>query len=124
MERNGVPVLERSIAPDTVAAALREAGCAIVENLVPVETMERVEAEARPWLDATPTGPDEFSGHRTRRTGSLIARVPSFRPVAIHPMVTGLLDPSLGDHATNYQLHLTQLIAIVPLEPSQLTHLD
>ena len=124
MERNGVPVLERSIAPDTVAAALREAGCAIVENLVPVETMERVEAEARPWLDATPTGPDEFSGHRTRRTGSLIARVPSFRPLAIHPMVTGVLDQALGDHATNYQLHLTQVIAIGPGEPAQLIHRD
>src|SRR5437899_4895725 len=124
MERNGVPVLERSTAPDTVAAALREAGCAIVENLVPVETMERVEAEARPWLDATPTGPDDFSGHRTRRTGSLIARVPSFRPLAMHPMVTGVLDEVLGDHATNYQLHLTQVIEIGPGEPAQLVHRD
>src|SRR5438552_14981025 len=124
MERNGVPVLERSTDPDTVAVALREAGCAIVENLLPVETMERVEAEARPWLDATPTGPDDFSGHRTRRTGSLIARVPSFRPLAIHPMVTGVLDQVLGDHATNYQLHLTQVIAIGPGEPAQLIHRD
>src|SRR5438132_5752918 len=102
MERNGVPVLERSTTPEAVAVALRETGCAVVENLVPVETMDQVEREARPWLDATPTGPDEFSGHRTRRTGSLIARVPSFRPLAMHPMVTGVLDQALGHHATNH----------------------
>src|SRR5436190_21972146 len=105
MERNGVPVLDRTATPDDVAAALREAGCAVVDELVSDDTIAQVEAEAHPFLDATPTGPDDFSGHRTRRTGSLIARVPAFRPLANHPMVTGVLDQVLGDHATNYQLH-------------------
>jgi ectoine hydroxylase-related dioxygenase (phytanoyl-CoA dioxygenase family) len=69
-------------------------------------------------------GPDDFSGHRTRRTGSMIARSPSFRPLAIHPLVTGTLDQVLGDHATSYQLHLTQVIDIGPGEPGQLVHRD
>ncbi len=69
-------------------------------------------------------GPDDFSGHRTRRTGSMIARSPSFRPLAKHPLVLGTLDQVLGDHATSYQLHLTQVIDIGPGEPGQLVHRD
>ena len=79
--------------------------------------MDQIHAELAPFIEATPMGPDDFSGHRTRRTGSLIARSPSFRPLATHPLVIGTLDQVLGDHATSYQLHLTQVIDIGPGEP-------
>ena len=36
----------------------------------------------------------------------------------------GALDRVLGDHATSYQLHLTQVIDIGPGEPAQLVHRD
>ena len=36
----------------------------------------------------------------------------------------GALDRVLGDHATSYQLHLTQMIEIGPGEPAQLVHRD
>ena len=71
-----------------------------------------------------PPGGDEFTGFRTRRTGALLARSPSFRDVAAHPLVLGVLDRVLGDHATSYQLHLTQVIEIGPGEPAQLVHRD
>jgi ectoine hydroxylase-related dioxygenase (phytanoyl-CoA dioxygenase family) len=96
----------------------------VVERLVSAETMDTVRDELTPHLDATATGPDEFTGRNTRRTGSLIARSPSFRPIAAHPLVLGTLDRVLGDHATNYQLHLTQVIDIGPGEPAQLVHRD
>ncbi len=124
MERNGVPVLDASADAETVASAVREAGCAVVDELLTAAEMDRLAEEAAPWLASTPAGPDDFSGHHTRRTGSLIARVPSFRPLATHPLVTGVLDRVLGDHATNYQLHLTQVIAIGPDEPAQMIHRD
>jgi hypothetical protein len=124
MDRNGVPVFTASAPIEAVTEAVRETGCAIVERVVPDAEMDVIEAEVDPFLGATPTGPDDFSGHRTRRTGSLIARVPSFRPLANHPTVRGVLDRVLGDHATNYQLHLTQIIAIGPDEPAQLVHRD
>jgi ectoine hydroxylase-related dioxygenase (phytanoyl-CoA dioxygenase family) len=38
--------------------------------------------------------------------------------------VLGALDRVLGDHATSYQLHLTQVIEIGPGEPAQLVHRD
>ena len=107
-----------------VAAVLAEDGCVVVERLVQPETMDAIHAEVRPHIDATTAGPDEFSGFNTRRTGSLIARSPTFRPLAAHPLVLGTLDEVLGDHTTNYQLHLTQVIDIGPGEPAQLVHRD
>jgi ectoine hydroxylase-related dioxygenase (phytanoyl-CoA dioxygenase family) len=119
-----VPHVDRSAGPDEIAALLGEFGCCVVDELVPPATMDAVEAELRPYLDATAPGPDDFSGRRTRRTGSLIARSPSFRPLANHPTVVGALDRVLGDHATTYQLHLTQVIDIAPGEPAQMVHRD
>ena len=86
--------------------------------------MEAIESELRPYLDVTAVGTDTFAGFNTRRTGSLIARSPSFRDLAAHPIVLGALDRVLGDHATSYQLHLTQVIDIGPGEPAQFVHRD
>jgi ectoine hydroxylase-related dioxygenase (phytanoyl-CoA dioxygenase family) len=120
----GVPILGREASIDEVERALRDSGCAIVDRLVAPEVMDRVDAELEPFLAATPPGGDEFSGFNTRRTGSLIARSPTFRALAAHEIVLGALDRVLGDHATTYQLHLTQVIEIGPGQPAQLIHRD
>jgi ectoine hydroxylase-related dioxygenase (phytanoyl-CoA dioxygenase family) len=119
-----VPVLPAGTSADAVAAALGEAGCAIVERLVDARVMDALAAEVAPYLDATPHGTDEFAGHRTRRTGALIARAPTSHQLAAHPLVLATLDRVLGDHATSYQLHLTQVIDIGPGEPGQMIHRD
>src|ERR1051325_11352260 len=106
-----------------VATVLTRDGCAIVDRLVPPGPLERARAELTPHLDATPFGPDEFSGRRTRRTGGLIARSTTCRDLVMHPLV---LDAVRGvlKHATSIQLHLTQVIAIGPDEPGQQIHRD
>jgi len=76
-----------------------------------------------PSLAATGTGPDDFSGRATRRTGALIARSPSSRELVMHPLVLAAAAVVLG-HATNFQLHLTQAIAIDPGQPAQPIHRD
>jgi ectoine hydroxylase-related dioxygenase (phytanoyl-CoA dioxygenase family) len=119
-----LPVLAPDASVDEVEAALREAGCAVVERLAPAEQLDRVAAELEPHLRATEPGADEFTGRNTRRTGALLARSPAFRDLAAHPLVLGALDRVLGDHATSYQLHLTQVIEIGPGEPAQLVHRD
>jgi len=119
-----VPRVDASAGLDDVETALREAGCVVVERLAPVELMDRIEDELAPYLAATPAGADEFTGLNTRRTGSLLARSHRFRELAAHPTVLGTLDRVLGDHATSYQLHLTQIIEIGPGEPAQLVHRD
>ena len=109
--------------PDEVAAMIGRDGAVIVDGVAPPALLGRIESELRPYLEATPTGPDDFSGNRTRRTGSLIARSPSCRDLVMHPLALGTARTFLG-HATNIQLHLTQAIAIGSGESAQPIHRD
>ena len=115
--------LSSDAGPDDVAAAVVRDGAVIVERVAEPALLDRVEAELRPFLDATPTGPDDFSGNLTRRTGSLIARSATSRDLVMHPLALGAARTFLG-HATNIQLHLTQAIAIGPGETAQPIHRD
>ncbi len=121
----GVPIarLSNEAGPDDVAAAVVRDGAVIVEGVADPALLERIEAELRPFLDATTTGPDDFSGQLTRRTGSLIARSPACRDLVMHPLALGAARTFLGQ-ATNIQLHLTQAIAIGPGESAQPIHRD
>jgi len=119
-----LPRLTADASIDEVEAAMRTAGCVVVERLVPEALLDEIERELAPYLAATAVGGDEFTGFNTRRTGALLARSRGFRDLAAHPLVLGALDRVLGDHATSYQLHLTQIIEIGPGEPAQLIHRD
>jgi Phytanoyl-CoA dioxygenase (PhyH) len=115
--------LPRDSAPDEVAGVMGRDGAVIVDGVAEGAQLDRIEAELRPYLDATPTGPDDFSGNLTRRTGSLIARSPTCRELVMHPLTLTVARTFLG-HATNIQLHLTQAIAIGPGETAQPIHRD
>ncbi len=106
-----------------LARALAEDGCAVIEDLVPGATMDAIASELAPWMATTPDGPDDFSGFATRRTGALLARSPTARELVMHPTILGTVGAVLA-HATSYQLHLTQLIAIGPGETAQPVHRD
>jgi hypothetical protein len=112
---------------DTTAAAVadivKEEGAVVVDGVAASDQMDSIEAELRPYLDDTPLGPDDFAGVLTRRTGSLIARSPSARQLVMHPLALGTTSEVLA-HATNFQLHLTQAIAIGPGQPAQAIHKD
>jgi hypothetical protein len=108
---------------DQLAAVLARDGAAVVDRLVLPEVMARAHAELAPWLEATGPGPDDFSGRRTRRTGGLVARSATCRELVMHPLVLGTVGAVLA-HATRFQLHLTQVIAIGPGEPAQVIHRD
>jgi hypothetical protein len=115
--------LPASASPDEICAALGDDGCVVVDNVVRPEAMDEVARELRPFAENTPLGPDDFSGRRTRRTGGLIARSPKSRELVMHPVVLGATGKML-DHATSFQLHLTQIISIGPGEPAQTIHRD
>jgi ectoine hydroxylase-related dioxygenase (phytanoyl-CoA dioxygenase family) len=115
--------LPASASADEICAALGDDGCVVVDRVVRPEVLDEVAAELRPFTEKTPFGPDDFSGHRTRRTGGLIARSPKCRELVMHPAVLGPVGKLLG-HATSFQLHLTQIISIGPGEPAQTIHRD
>ncbi|HME68318.1 MAG TPA: phytanoyl-CoA dioxygenase family protein [Myxococcota bacterium] len=108
---------------ERVAALLERDGCCVVDRMVDPALLDGMRAELGPYLAATPLGPDSFSGRRTRRTGGLIARSPQARELVQHPLVLETVKATLKG-ATNFQLHLTQVIAIGPGEPAQPIHRD
>jgi hypothetical protein len=115
--------LSSSVAADEVAAVLARDGVVVVDRLVAPEVMDRARGELDSHLSATRTGPDDFSGKHTRRTGALIVRSGTCRELVMNPLVLGTVGRVLT-HATNYQLHLTQIIAIGPGEQGQMIHRD
>jgi ectoine hydroxylase-related dioxygenase (phytanoyl-CoA dioxygenase family) len=115
--------LSRRAGPEAVAALVAADGAVIVDALASPGLMDRIEAELRPWLADTPVGPDDFSGRLTRRTGALIARSTSSRELVMHPLALATTALVLS-HATNFQLHLTQAIAIGPGQGAQPLHRD
>ncbi len=115
--------LSAAATPDDVTAVLRRDGAVVVDALVAPAVMDRVRAELAPHLAATACGPDDFTGRRTRRTGALVARSATCRDLVTHPLVLAVAAQLLA-HATSFQLHLTQVIAIGPGEPAQPIHRD
>jgi hypothetical protein len=115
--------LPGSAEPERIAEILKRDACVVVDRLIGVDVLDAVRDEMEPYVAATPPGPDGFSGRNTRRTGALIARSPTARKLITHPRVLGTVERVLG-HATNFQLHLTQMIAIGPGEPAQTIHRD
>jgi ectoine hydroxylase-related dioxygenase (phytanoyl-CoA dioxygenase family) len=111
--------------PEEVAAALARDGCCVVDHLVGSDVMDRLAQEVAPFVEAARFGRDDFSGTVTRRTGSLVARSPTFRDALVaHPLVVAATDAVLRPHAPRTQLHLTQVIDIGPGENGQMLHRD
>jgi ectoine hydroxylase-related dioxygenase (phytanoyl-CoA dioxygenase family) len=125
MEVENMPIqhLPAHTTAAVVAEIVKEEGAVVVDGMASTDLMDRIETELRPYLDATPFGPDEFTGSLTRRTGSLIARSPSARQLVMDPLALGTTSEVLA-HATNFQLHLTQAIAIGPGQQAQAIHKD
>jgi ectoine hydroxylase-related dioxygenase (phytanoyl-CoA dioxygenase family) len=109
--------------PEAVAAVLADDGVCVVDDLAPAPLLDRLHDEMRPHIEATPPGPDGFSGFQTTRTGALVARSPAARELVMHPLSLGTTKLVLS-HATSFQLHLTQIIAIGPGQPAQYIHRD
>ena len=112
-----------STAADDVAALLERDGVVVVDHLVEPSVLPAIEGELAPHVAATAPGTDDFAGRSTRRTGGLIARSPTSRRLITDPLVLATTALTLG-HATTFQLHLTQRIAIGPGETAQYIHRD
>lgn len=108
---------------DEVMHSLDENGYAIVENVLPHETVDALLSEMEPWIEATPFGPDAFAGQRTKRTGSLVARSATARDLIVHPLCKGVARQVLKS-STEFQLSQTQLISAFPGSVSQKLHKD
>lgn len=113
---------------DCSAAEINEAmardGACIVENLLSAEELAAIDADSAPWIEQSRLGGDDFVGRQTKRTGALIARCPTTRPVITHPLILEAANLLLGPYCERIQLHLTQTIDIFPGQEAQILHRD
>jgi ectoine hydroxylase-related dioxygenase (phytanoyl-CoA dioxygenase family) len=109
--------------PADISAFLSKHGYAIVDDVVGADVLDRFAEEIAPWVEGSDAGRDEYDGQFTHRTGSLIERSPAARTLVMHPTAVDTVAHVLG-HATTVQLHLTQLISVVPGETKQKPHRD
>lgn len=107
-----------------VMAVLRRDGAVIIDRLVDAGTMAATRAEVMPWVEATPPGRDSFTGHRTTRTGALVARSPRVRDLILDPLIRACADDLLLPFCERWQLHLSQVIRIMPGQAAQAIHRD
>jgi hypothetical protein len=115
--------LSASATPKQVAGVLARDACVVIDRVATPETMKRLREELDSYIESVGSGPDEFSGRNTRRIGGLIARSETARELVESPVVLGSVREVLS-HARNFQLHLTQVIAIGPGETAQAIHRD
>ncbi len=109
---------------DEILEAFRRDGACIIADAMPKQLLERVNGETAAWIERTPMGRDAFTGFNTSRTGALVARSPACREVVMHQRVLELANSFLLPFAERIQLHLTQIIRIMPEQGAQPLHRD
>lgn len=116
--------LPANASADAIMAVLDRDGALILDNLIDAAAVDALAAELKPYIDATQPGRDGFSGFRTTRTGALVARSPRCRDLIMDARIRALCDRVLLPNCERYQLHLGQVIRIMPGQPVQPIHRD
>lgn len=122
-----MPQLE-TLAPDAPAEEINRVlvrdGALIICDLVDPATMDAFWAEAEPYVLATQPGRDAFTGVKTTRTGALVARSETFRDLMMNPVIQAQCEAVLKPNCDIWQLHLGQVIRIMPGQVEQSIHRD
>ena len=109
---------------EEVVQLLRQDGALIIKDIISTQVVDQLTAEMQPYINATPTGRDEFTGHTTRRTGALAARSAACRDLIANDLVLGSAKEYLKPFTRKIILHLTQTIDIGPGAAAQEIHRD
>ncbi|MDX5332154.1 MAG: phytanoyl-CoA dioxygenase family protein [Caulobacteraceae bacterium] len=109
---------------NAIAEVLDRDGALILDDAIAPAALSALKAELAPFVEATPTGRDGFTGQKTTRTGALVARAPTCRPLVTDARIQALCAHLLKPNCERWQLHLTQLIRIMPGQSAQPIHRD
>ncbi len=112
------------VSAEALSNALTSDGACIVENVLDAEALETLKTEILPFVEATEPGRDDFTGRRTTRTGALVARSASSRDLVMNDLILKAANSFLGPFCERIQLHLIQLIRIMPGQERQPLHRD
>ncbi|MEE2783902.1 MAG: phytanoyl-CoA dioxygenase family protein [Pseudomonadota bacterium] len=103
---------------------LERDGCVVLEDFASMNEVESITSELRPFIETTMRSRSDFGGFKTTRTGALMARSPRCRELAVDPRILGLVETFLAPYANTFQLHVTQVICLLPGEKAQMPHRD
>ena len=107
-----------------IMAVLNRDGALILSDMIAPDALAHLNAELKPYIDATAPGQDSFTGTHTTRTGALVARSPACRELIMNAAIRALCDAFLLPNCERYQLHLAQVIRIMPGQGAQMIHRD
>jgi ectoine hydroxylase-related dioxygenase (phytanoyl-CoA dioxygenase family) len=108
---------------EKITEIIERDGCVVLDEVLDRATIDQLNRDFAPSLEAAPTYGDEFSGASTRRFGNLITLSPKAREVIMNQRVLETAAFALK-HATTFQLHVTEVISIGPGESAQFIHRD
>ena len=109
---------------NTLLAILERDGAFILKDAASAEQVAALWNEIKPYVDATEVGSDDFTGHLTTRTGGLVARSAGCRDLILDETIDQLCHVFLRPNCARHQLHLGQVIRIMPGQPKQVIHRD
>ena len=116
--------LPRDATTEAILAATHRDGACIIEGVLSADELARIDAEIAPYIATAPVGRDDFTGRQTARIGALVARSPACRDVVMNRMILGAANAFLKPYCSRIQLHLTQLIRMLPGQGAQPLHRD
>ena len=124
-----IPCLTADAPITEQAAALDEAGCLVVTDLLDAAGRAAVREElashmaAARVLEADQDDPDMFYPGRTRRTSALVARSATVGRLVLDSTTTGLCDHCLQPNSEfGYQLHVSAALEVGPGARAQVLH--
>jgi ectoine hydroxylase-related dioxygenase (phytanoyl-CoA dioxygenase family) len=109
----------------TILEAMKEHGCAFVENVLDAAYVAELRAQIAPFLEQYKGDPDNpFNGANTIRFGRLMHRLPKARDLVRHPLVIELLDNTLKKYCPSYKLTFDGVMHVMAGQKAQIFHRD
>lgn len=115
---------DNTVSQDDVAQALRETGCAIIERVVDIEVMQRIDDELEPYYQKWNYGSGTFQPKHTKKMARLPVKSPASHEIITHPLILGVIDELLSTEAYNFMLHHGEACRLYPGETAQTVHRD
>ena len=109
---------------EKIIETLQKEGACILEDALSQEDIDQVFSEMGPYIEEGCAGNDSFTGFNTKRIGALVARSKKCRNITTHPKIIELSNKFLRPYSDKIQLHLSQIIAIMPGQEAQTLHRD
>ncbi len=124
MGQSELQVRSADTTSEELVKILERDGCVVLKDFVSKTQVESLSSDLQPFIETTMQSRNEFGGFKTTRTGALMARSPRCRELAIDPRILGLVETFLAPYANTFQLHVTQVIRLLPGEKVQMPHRD